>query len=193
MRINGEGRFVDHIATGSRQPAGFFLNKTIAEVVPAQALPAVQRALARAVAGQADAVRCALNIFGGDRTYEFRFVATNSSDPLVFLRDVTGEVWYQGEEERRRERDRLELEVDRTIGLRNPYQLTFRELAVLHLISWGSSDKEIAAKLGIALSTVNKHVSHILAKMQVSSRTEAGVRAAHEGIVSARPPNNASL
>jgi PAS domain S-box-containing protein len=187
LRINGDGRFVEHIPTGSRQPASVFLDRSIEDVVPAEALPAVQRALSRAAAGHSDAVRCAVNIFGGERTYEFRFVAAGASEPLVFLRDVTGEVWYQGEEQRQRERALLDLEIDRSIGLRNPYQLTLRELAVLHLVSWGSSDKEIATKLGVALSTVNKHVSHILAKMQVASRTEAGVRAVHEGIVSARP------
>jgi DNA-binding NarL/FixJ family response regulator len=48
----------------------------------------------------------------------------------------------------------------------------------------GAADKEIANELGITLSTVNKHVSNILGKMNAASRTEASVRALQEGLTS---------
>jgi len=54
---------------------------------------------------------------------------------------------------------------------------------VLHLISDGQMDKEIAATLGISALTASKHVANILTKMQAASRTEAGVRAVREGLI----------
>ena len=66
---------------------------------------------------------------------------------------------------------------------RGNYGLSFRELTVLHLVSKGKADKEIAVTLGISSQTVNKHVARILHKMGASSRTEAGVRAIKDGIV----------
>ena len=64
------------------------------------------------------------------------------------------------------------------------YEFTFREFTVLHLVAKGVADKEIANELGVVPSTVHKHVSSILGKMGASSRTEAGVRAVREGLVS---------
>jgi DNA-binding NarL/FixJ family response regulator len=50
-------------------------------------------------------------------------------------------------------------------------------------VAEGKSDREIAAELGISGTTVQKHVSNILGKMQATSRTEAGVRAFREGLL----------
>ena len=58
-----------------------------------------------------------------------------------------------------------------------PEKLTKREQQVLGLIVKGQTDKEIALNLGIAEGTVKKHVSNILSKLGVSSRTEAAVMA----------------
>jgi ATP/maltotriose-dependent transcriptional regulator MalT len=55
--------------------------------------------------------------------------------------------------------------------------LTERELEVLHLIAAGASNEEIAEQLVIALGTVKRHVSNILGKLTVSSRTQAVARA----------------
>jgi DNA-binding NarL/FixJ family response regulator len=66
----------------------------------------------------------------------------------------------------------------------NMYGLTYREMAILHLVAEGQADKQIAESLGISTYTVNKHVGNVLGKMEASSRTEAGVRAIKEGIVS---------
>ena len=184
MRMDEAGTFVEHIPTASKQPAKVFLSKNIHEVVHAEALSQARQTLKRALAGRPDSFRCQVDIYGDERSYEIRFVPTGTGELLVLLRDITGEVWEAGEEARRLSRERLEVAVERQIGIRNPYQLTFREFTVLHLVARGSGDKEIANELGIAISTANKHVSNILGKMNASSRTEAGVRAVQEGLVS---------
>ena len=53
--------------------------------------------------------------------------------------------------------------------------LTERELEVLRLAGGGFHNKEIADKLRISVRTVEGHFGHILAKIEVSSRTEAVV------------------
>jgi DNA-binding NarL/FixJ family response regulator len=62
-------------------------------------------------------------------------------------------------------------------------ELTERELQVLQLLVGGDSNKRIAAALGISERTARTHVSNILAKLGVSSRTQAALWAAREGIV----------
>ena len=62
--------------------------------------------------------------------------------------------------------------------------LTEREMEVLRLATRGLSNQEIANKLYLSLRTVQTHLSHIFNKLQVSSRTEAVVRALKEGWVS---------
>lgn len=51
-------------------------------------------------------------------------------------------------------------------------RLTGRELEVRHLLDQGLADKQIATRLGISVKTVEKHVSAILRKAGVRSRTE---------------------
>jgi DNA-binding CsgD family transcriptional regulator len=60
---------------------------------------------------------------------------------------------------------------------RNPAQLTEREVEVLELLSAGMRNADIAKKLFLAPKTVDHHVSAILRKLDVESRTEA-IRAA---------------
>ncbi len=55
--------------------------------------------------------------------------------------------------------------------------LSSRELEVLRLLATGASNQEIAAHLVITLETVKRHVRHILAKLAVTNRTQAVVRA----------------
>ena len=62
-------------------------------------------------------------------------------------------------------------------------ELTARELEVLRLLGAGKANKEIAAELSISERTARTHVSNILAKLGVSSRTQAALWAVREGLV----------
>lgn len=55
-------------------------------------------------------------------------------------------------------------------------ELTPREQEVLRLMGSGQSNKEIARRLGIAVSTVKNHVHHILEKSHLCSRRQAAER-----------------
>ena len=54
--------------------------------------------------------------------------------------------------------------------------LTARESEVLAMLAEGLSNAEIARALGVSLKTVQNHVSHVLAKLQVRDRTQAALR-----------------
>lgn len=62
--------------------------------------------------------------------------------------------------------------------------LTPRELDILRVIAQGKSNKEIAEKFVIAEETVHSHVSNILNKLHLASRTQAALYALKEGIAS---------
>jgi len=64
-------------------------------------------------------------------------------------------------------------------------ELTERETEVLRLLARGLSNKQIAQALVIGEKTVKTHVSNILSKLNVSSRTQAALYAARVGLVSA--------
>jgi DNA-binding NarL/FixJ family response regulator len=70
-----------------------------------------------------------------------------------------------------------------------PALLSARELEVLELIARGQSNPRIAEELYISPSTVKVHVEHILAKLGVSDRTQAAVRAIELGYVRRRKPH----
>jgi DNA-binding NarL/FixJ family response regulator len=70
--------------------------------------------------------------------------------------------------------------------------LTPRELDVLRLIGEGKANKEIAAGLALSERTVRTHVSNILGKLGLSSRTQAALWAAREGLVDLGPPSRAT-
>jgi DNA-binding NarL/FixJ family response regulator len=61
--------------------------------------------------------------------------------------------------------------------------LTTREVEVLRLVGAGAANKEIAARLGISERTVRTHVSHILGKLGLASRTQASLWVVREGLV----------
>jgi ATP/maltotriose-dependent transcriptional regulator MalT len=63
-------------------------------------------------------------------------------------------------------------------------QLTGRELEVLQLLAMGRSNQQIARQLVVTVETVKKHVSHILEKLGVASRTEAVACARDVGLIS---------
>jgi DNA-binding NarL/FixJ family response regulator len=64
--------------------------------------------------------------------------------------------------------------------------LTAREKEVLILVAEGRSNKDIADHLVISERTARTHVSHLLAKMGLSSRTQAALLAVKEGLVQPR-------
>jgi DNA-binding NarL/FixJ family response regulator len=62
-------------------------------------------------------------------------------------------------------------------------ELTSRELDVLRLVAAGKPNKQIAAELAISERTARTHVSRILRKLGLSSRTQAALWAVREGLV----------
>jgi two-component system, NarL family, response regulator LiaR len=60
--------------------------------------------------------------------------------------------------------------------------LTKREVEVLRLVAHGESNQAIATALGIGERTVRVHVSNILNKLHLASRTQAALFALHEGL-----------
>lgn len=64
-----------------------------------------------------------------------------------------------------------------------PDRLTERETDVLRLISIGLSNKEIARRLNIGEGTVKTHVSSVLNKLGLQSRTQAALHAVRLGLV----------
>lgn len=62
-------------------------------------------------------------------------------------------------------------------------KMTVRELEVLRVIGAGRANKEIAAELGISERTARTHVSNILGKLGLHSRTQAALWAVREGLV----------
>jgi DNA-binding NarL/FixJ family response regulator len=62
-------------------------------------------------------------------------------------------------------------------------ELTTRELEVLRLLGAGKTNKEIAAELQISERTARTHVSNILSKLDLASRTQAALWAVRQGLV----------
>lgn len=62
--------------------------------------------------------------------------------------------------------------------------LTEREIEVLRLMAQGASNSQIAQKLSLAEGTVRFHVSNILGKLHLASRTQAALYAVREGLAS---------
>jgi DNA-binding NarL/FixJ family response regulator len=65
--------------------------------------------------------------------------------------------------------------------------LTSRELDVLRLVAGGKPNKEIATELAISERTARTHVSRVLRKLGLSSRTQAALWAVREGLVDLDP------
>jgi non-specific serine/threonine protein kinase len=66
---------------------------------------------------------------------------------------------------------------------RPPRSLTETELQVLRLLAGGRTTKEIAAELVVAVSTVDRHITHIYDKLGVRNRAEATAVALTSGLV----------
>ena len=68
-------------------------------------------------------------------------------------------------------------------ALGEPRRLTQRELEVLELVARGETDQGIANRLYLSRRTISCHVSNILAKLDVPSRTAAVMTAARIGLL----------
>jgi DNA-binding NarL/FixJ family response regulator len=71
---------------------------------------------------------------------------------------------------------------------KSPETLTERETEVLRLLAHGRANKEIARELSISERTVKSHISSILGKLDVQSRTQAALHAARIGLVDTSSP-----
>lgn len=75
-----------------------------------------------------------------------------------------------------------------TAALRAPKSaadnLTPRERDVVVLIAEGGTNRQIAKQLGVTERTARTHVSNILGKLGLASRTQAAMWAVHRGLVS---------
>ncbi len=69
----------------------------------------------------------------------------------------------------------------------HPDALTDRETEVLRLLAAGMTNRRIAEGMHLSLSTVKRHIERIIAKLGVSDRTQAAVRAAERGLLVPRP------
>ena len=65
----------------------------------------------------------------------------------------------------------------------DPLGLSPREIEVLRLVAAGKSNREIAEALIISTNTVDRHVSHILAKIGAANRAEAAAYAAKQRLL----------
>ena len=68
-------------------------------------------------------------------------------------------------------------------GPESPEELTERETEVLRLVARGHANKQIASSLFVSEKTVKAHVSSILLKLGVQSRTQAALHAVRTGLV----------
>ena len=68
-----------------------------------------------------------------------------------------------------------------------PARISPREQEVLHLLSQGRSNQEIAEALVVTVETVKRHVSSLLSKLGVDNRTQAALRARSLGLLSDEP------
>jgi DNA-binding NarL/FixJ family response regulator len=130
-----------------------------------------EEALARWQAGEAAAL-------AGDRARASEHVR----EALATARRL-GSRWLTDELTGLALRARLDLEEIVAAGVEtpeDPYGLTVREREVLALIAQGATNRQIGAALFMAEKTASVHVSRILAKLGVHSRTEAAA-VAHRG------------
>ncbi|WP_224497154.1 LuxR C-terminal-related transcriptional regulator [Bradyrhizobium septentrionale] len=76
--------------------------------------------------------------------------------------------------------------------MRWPYNLSLREIQILHLVTSGASNPNIAEQLFVSPRTVSTHIEHILAKMGCDSRTRLAALAVSEGLLLAENPSRRS-
>lgn len=179
FRVSAEGIYLEAMAPeGLRMllPAHAYPGKSLFDVLPVHVAEQTLRAIRHALAtGEPQRVEFTLEVAGEVRDEEARVLPLTDGTAIVVVR-----LYSSGERTTTPAHPQF---IKPPRGRPNPYNLTEREMAVLQRIAEGAADKQIAESLGISSYTVNKHVASILAKMHVSSRTAAGVRALREGLL----------
>jgi two-component system, NarL family, response regulator LiaR len=106
------------------------------------------------------------------------------SEPSELIRSIykvhRGEPWLHQSIARKMMREILEHPTEKM----TPETLTAREVEVLHLLSKGLTNDEIAEKLSISEVTVRTHISHLLSKLHLANRVQATLYALRKGIAS---------
>jgi len=74
-----------------------------------------------------------------------------------------------------------------------PYNLSLREVQVLHLVATGASNPLIAKQLFVSTRTISTHIEHILAKMGCASRARLAAMAVSEGLLLVETPSRNSI
>jgi DNA-binding CsgD family transcriptional regulator len=109
------------------------------------------------------------------------------AEAQAIARDL-GSLWLTEEIDGLASRARLNLAAAEPVAAEEspeepvPFDLTPRELQVLELVVSGATNREIGERLFMAEKTASVHVSRILAKLDVRSRTEAAAVAHRHGI-----------
>ena len=122
-----------------------------------------------------------------------REAAARSAAVALATAQRLGAGWLTGEVEGLAARARLRLDgapaeaevtADEPGEPEDPFGLTPRERQVLALVARGATNREIGAELYMAEKTASVHVSRILAKLDVRSRTQAAAVAHRLGLAS---------
>ena len=115
--------------------------------------------------------------------------ATRAASEALEAARGLGSAWLVEEIESLAARARLQLGGDERPAAapadqpEDPFGLTARERDVLALVAAGATNREIGERLHMAEKTASVHVSRILAKLNVRSRTEAAAVAHRQGLV----------
>lgn len=113
---------------------------------------------------------------------ELRTARGDQQVALTLLNDVRGVCAELDAQPTLDRVDRLAASLSRSHG-ESPYGLTAREIEVLAFVVQGHTDRQIAERLFISHRTVMRHVTHILRKLDVESRTAAAARAVGEDLL----------
>ena len=119
--------------------------------------------------------------------------ATSAAVTALAAARQLGSAWLTEEIESLAARARLQLGEEAPAAaaagddVEDPFGLTARERDVLALVAAGATNREIGERLHMAEKTASVHVSRILAKLNVRSRTEAAAVAHRQGLADTAP------
>jgi DNA-binding NarL/FixJ family response regulator len=133
----------------------------------------VQRALERRARGY---------VLKSDLTKYLTEAVQKASEGKTFLTPQVSEIAF---------RDFTKTDIAAIRACKSEAQPTRRELEIIRLVAEGKTNKEIAARLGITISTVETHRSKIFFKLGVHSVTQLNHYAICQGII-AVPGNSAN-